>query len=532
MLTHVNLWSGMGMQKYMRRCATSLTAAAAAAVMTFAGASAEAQTAAEGTTASVEPLGLVDVRDLPTPRERTQVRVIRRPLARFPEPAVKPLAASDAVLGAADAVEPASEAAANLIESFEGISASGIEPPDPHIAVGPSDVLLATNAALRVYSKSGSPLSGLIDPSSFFLVPPQFEIQSDPKVLYDARSGRFFAVWIAFDQQANVGAWFVAVSTSSSANGTYFVYQVTENGNLPDYPGLGVCNDKLVITANDFRLLGGFTFVYNGAVAVALNKSQLTAGATTSFNRFGNIQLSGGAGQAFTIQPVHSLTGTNTCNMVTLRGNNGIQLYKIGGLPPSATLTTVSTVPALPAPVSTPPDAVQQGTSVRIDTLDTRLLDATLRGANGGSIWTASTTGCRFSGSSTTFACINVVEIANVSTTPTLRQQIVFGAPGSYYYIPALRTDSTNNMTVVFGRSSSSEFPSARYTSRLNSAPLGVLESSKLLVSGSAPYTGTRWGDYFGAALGPDNRSIWIYGEYKRTGSGFWQTFVGQTQVP
>ncbi|MBC8120760.1 MAG: hypothetical protein H7Y22_02850 [Gemmatimonadaceae bacterium] len=490
-----------------------------------------AQTA--GIAGVAEPLGTVDMLSLPQAPVRTKIKVIRKPLPRF-ENETKPVATIDETVPDTIGTEagPAPQVAAGLVKNFEGIAASGLEPPDPHMAVGPSDVLLATNAGLRVYNKNGTAITGLVDPSSFFGVPTAFEIQSDPKVLYDAQSGRFFGVWIAFDQQANTGALFVAVSTTSSAAGSFVRYQINEPGNLPDYPGLGICGDKLILTANDFRF-SGFRFVFNGAVAFAIRKSQLTAGTTASFNRFANVQLSGGAGQAFTIQPAHSLSVTNTCHMVALRQSTSIQLYRITGLPPSATLTT-GTAPALATAVSTPPDAIQSGSSTLVNTNDSRLLDATYRSVNGGSIWTASTTGCQFAGVSGTFSCINVVELSGVNgSAPTRRQQIVFGGANSFSYFPALRTDSGNNMTVVFSRSSGSNFPSLRYTTHLNSAALNTLESSALLVAGSAPYTATRWGDYQGAALDPsDNRSIWIYGEYKRTGSNLWYTRWGQTRVP
>ncbi|MBC8121247.1 MAG: hypothetical protein H7Y22_05340, partial [Gemmatimonadaceae bacterium] len=211
-----------------------------------------AQTA--GTTQVIEPLGTVDMLTLPKAPVRTKLKVIRKPLPRF-EGETKPLATLDSAFepAATEAVRPRPQVAAGLVKNFEGIEASGLEPPDPHLAVGPSNVLLATNAGLQVFDKNGVALSGVIDPSAFFGVPTAFEIQSDPKALYDAQSGRFYAVWIAFDQQTSAGALFVAVSTTSSAAGSFVRYQINEPGNLPDYPGLGICGDKLILTANDFR---------------------------------------------------------------------------------------------------------------------------------------------------------------------------------------------------------------------------------------------------------------------------------------
>ncbi len=506
---------------------------AASAAILAASPALQAQTVMRGEAANIKSLGTIEVRSIPRPVEREKFRVIRAPL---PKPAVEnePVGVPDGPASlSADPLSTAPQSAASLVQSFEGIEASGLEPPDPHLAVGTQDLILATNAALRVYAKDGTPLTGLIDPSTFFGVPASFEIQSDPKVLFDAASGRYFGVWIGFDGQTRNGALFVAVSNTSSATGSFTRYQITEAGNLPDYPGLGICGDKLVLTANDFRrrLL---SFTYNGAIAIAINKAQLVSGSSSiATNRFGNIQLNSG-GRAFTVQPVHSLTATNTCNLVTLNSTNtGIQLYKINGLPPNATFAAVPTVPALNSAVSAPSGSVQPGTTTLVANGDDRLLDATYRDVNGGSIWTASNTRCQFPGASTNLTCINLVELANVNTTPTLRQQIVFGAPGSYFYYPALRTDINNNMSVVFTQSSSNDFPSVRFSSHLNSAALGSIEPSTLVVAGTAPYTATRWGDYFGAALDPsDPTTIWLYGQYKRTGSSLWYTHVAKTRIP
>jgi hypothetical protein len=229
------------------------------------------------------------------------------------------------------------------------------------------------------------------------------------------------------------------------------------------------------------------------------------------------------------------LSPTTTCNLVAIsQSGQSIQSYKITGLPPSASLATLSPV-TLPSAVTTPVDAVQQGSNIRVTTGGSIKIrgDASYRNVNGGSIWLGSNTGCRFSRFRGNVTCLHLAELQNVDTNPTLRQQIIFGAANTWSYYPAIRTDNSNNATLTFTRSSSSEFPSSRYTTRLNSAPLGSLEASAQLVAGSAAYTGSRWGDYQGAALDPsDNRSIWIYGEYKRTGSGLWQTRFGQTIVP
>lgn len=502
--------------------------AACASVLSFASA-VQAQEPMIGTPSRIRSLGLIDVRNVPAPTAAES----RRPMFETEEPRSPRLSKTAPLVTTVDKSvgQPTSEVAATLQQDFEGIIGSGLEPPDPILAVGPNDVLIATNGGLQVFNKSGTALTGVLSPSSFFGANSQFEIQSDPKVIYDAESGRYFGVWIGYDSQTDTGAWFLVVSTSSSATGTFQRYQIDEPASIPDFPGLGVCTDKIVLTANDFN---GAGTVYKGVVAVALDKSAALAGSIPASSRFFNVQESGG-GQAFTASPVQSMNPTTTCNMVAISQNGqSIQNYKITGLPPSASLATLSPV-TLPRAVTTPVDATQKGSTRKVTTGGSIKIrgDASYRNVNGGSIWLGSNTGCRFSRFRPTVTCLHLAELQNVDTTPTLRQQIIFGAADTWSYYPAIRTDNSNNATLVYTRSSSTEFPSLRYTTRLDSAPLGLLEASVQLVAGSAAYTGSRWGDYQGAALDPsDNRSIWIYGEYKRTGSGFWQTRFGQTIVP
>ncbi len=463
-------------------------------------------------------------------------KVIPAPLPQFPVVKPQPGSPADFLVPVPDQIEnsdaldkprqPALKDSQSPQVSFDGPSGSNLEPPDASVAVGPNDLILATNGGIQTYDKTGTTLTVPTDPSTFFMVPSDYNIQSDPKFVYDAPSGRFFGVWIGYSSTTGTGSWFLAVSTSSSASGSYNVYTISESNQLPDYPGLGVCDHKVVLTANNF--LGG-SGAFSGAVAVALNKDQLTAGDPVVTNFFNNIQLSSGDA-AFTVQPTQSLSPTCTCNLVSLSGNTGIQLYQITGVPndySEATLTTGAVVP-LTNPVSTPPNAPQPSTTNLLDTGDTRLLGASYRSDNGGSIWTTSTTGCNVS--DLMQSCANLVEIQGVDDTPNLKRQVIYGGPNLFYYYPALITDSSNNGATVFSRSGSSEFPGLRYGICPAASP--SCNSSLPLVAGNTFYLGSRWGDFFGAALDPsDNSTIWLYGEYKGTSSSLWQTFTS-TVVP
>lgn len=503
---------------------------------------AQSKGAKQGAALALELVGEIHPLNLPKTNLSSAKRKVLPALPQFPNQ-VKPktLTAASRSVPLVNTVDSASssieqpQVAASIVKKFDSIRASNTEPPDPHLAVGPTDLIASTNASFQIYQKNGSKVGGLLDPNAFFGVPSSFDISSDPKFLYDAPSNRFFGVFIGFDSTNKKGAFFIAVSKTNSASGGWRLYRLQTPGLLPDYPGLGVCSNKLVLTANNFTPSGS-SFVFDGAQAVVINKSQLVANATSILlNQFSNIKVSGGQ-QAFTVQPAQSLSDTKTCHMVTLKGRNNAQLYKITGLPTSSSNALLKFGAAVPiTAVSLPPAAIQKGTNKTVDTGDTRLLGATYRDVNGGSLWTSSTTGCSISGKQ--LACAHVLELKGVNASASKRQQIFIGAANLFYYYPALQTDKNNNMTVVFTRSGSSEFPGLRYTSHLNSKALNTIEPSLSVVTGKTFYTGCcggRWGDYFGAALDPSNTtSIWIFGEYKPSGSSAqWGTFIAQTKIP
>jgi len=103
-------------------------------------------------------------------------------------------------------------------------------------------------------------------------------------------------------------------------------------------------------------------------------------------------------------------------------------------------------------------------------------------------------------------------------------QQNRYGASGMYYFFPAIQTDLARNAYIVFGRSSANEFASLRQTGRRVTDAANDLQGSLLVKAGEGPYTGGRWGDYFGIGRdGGDSSTVWGYGMYTGTGDT-WKT--------
>ena len=139
---------------------------------------------------------------LPAPARRIpdHAKIPELSVAKQPDPAVAGLASPIGFGGLDD-------------DNNVALTGAPVNPPDPQIAVGPSHVVELVNNTGRIVDKSGTALSTfrLID---FFGVPAGYS-PTDPKVIYDALSGRFFATYMSYSDAAHEGRLQFAVSTTS-----------------------------------------------------------------------------------------------------------------------------------------------------------------------------------------------------------------------------------------------------------------------------------------------------------------------------
>src|SRR5713101_3512105 len=181
-----------------------------------------------------------------------------------------------------------------------------VEPPDTQLAAGPANLVEATNDTLSVWTKSGSLLS-TYDLNHFFPVPASF-VFSDPRILYDAESGRWFLSGVAIDLANFDSELLIGVSATSDPTGAWNKYPLAmASGVGHDQPSTGVNSDKVVISWNDFTGSSVSTAVFSGAVTWVLQKSDLLAGAAVPRHQAFAPDL-----QRFRIVPVQSLTPTST----------------------------------------------------------------------------------------------------------------------------------------------------------------------------------------------------------------------------
>ncbi len=444
-----------------------------------------------------------------------------------------------------DEVATAPEIAApGVTASFDGIGQTAWQPPDPTIAVGPNDVLVAVNTDLAGYTKTGTLRFRWPNMTTLFSpVLPTGASLFDPRLAYDHYASRWIVV-VDARRASPAGSWImVGVSQGPDPAGSYWVWALdaaldgsTTTNNWADYSTLGFDTQAIYISSNMFKVGGSFQY----SKLRILNKTELYAGGvgpghSVRWYDLWNLKNPDGS-LAFTIQPAVHFRGTGgnppayLVNALWPSGNklimwtlsNPLALWSGGA--PALAKTTVSC-----RSYDLPPSALQSGTTTRIATNDSRLLNAIYQNAGGTQrLWTCQTSKHTWSGDSEARSVVQWYEI-NVPTNAVV-QQNAYGASGKYYFFPAIQTDRLRNAYVVFSRSSASEFVQARQTGRKVGDPANDLQNSALVKAGVASYTGGRWGDYLGICRdGGDSSVVWMYGQYAGAGNT-WATRVCKTK--
>jgi hypothetical protein len=206
----------------------------------------------------------------------------------------------------------------------------------------------------------------------------------------------------------------------------------------------------------------------------------------------------------------------------------GMNVYTISGIPPGPVAVAINTVPI--SPPGFPPNADQPGHPADANDLNTgdNRVESVVWQNN--LLWTALNSDCTPTGDSTDRSCIRLDEIATSATgSPTILQDFNLAISGAYVFYGAVSLDSSNNLVVVYGESSSTIFPSLEVTGQLATATAGILTNAATIAAGSALELSTRYGDYFWAATQPKTpNTFWVSGEFRQI-SLFqgWSTEIG-----
>ncbi len=438
---------------------------------------------------------------------------------------------ADAAAPAANALDATQTASPPTISGsgFEGLDDGNnstlvgftLTPPDPQVAVGPKHVFEMVNVIGRIYTRAGGTVQ-TFTLRSFFGVPAGYS-DTDPKVMYDAVSNRWFASYASFlDLPGSVndrGRLHLAISQTDDPTGAWNVYFVSYNQVFPDYPGIGVTSDKFTTSENIFSVSGNFYF---GVETLVLEKADVLAGVpAASVHLFTFPRRT----DRFTVRPAQGLSAGNDQYLTTRGASTTLTVIKVTGTPAAGNVTEASASDLTMIAQNAPPASVALGGN--IDSGDSRLLDAMWRN---GQLWTSGSAACVPAGDSTTRSCAHLIEVDTGPTPPNVLQDIMFGENAQYYSWPAVRTDASGDLFVSLTHTNASIFPEARTTGRMAGDPPNTLNGTTLLRAGDIAHNSSRWGDYLGAAVDPVfPQCVWLVGEYsKNTVSFRWGTFIAR----
>jgi len=400
---------------------------------------------------------------------------------------------------------------------FLGVVSTGWNPPDPHLSVGPSHVVLVTNGAIQFMRKDGTLdfAQAIEGPSGFWGPLGAGTFVFDPETCYDPHAGRFMAM--ACEKTAGQSYFLYAVSDDGNPNGPWFKYRFDVTaiaGNDIDSPEIAVDSQAVYLCADFFTPANKFL------VFVVEKAPTLTGGAPITRSLVINGSQSYGVPVTYGSPPAQYMI-----EAFEAPSNTQIRLHAIRNPLGTPTDTTVNLV--VPA-YQQPEDPPQMGTTSRPVTFESRFWSCVYRN---GSLWAT-----HHVGSTRVLQRWYEIDMGNwpTSGTPTVVQQgDIDPGPAVRTFFGSIWADANDNVGMVFARSSPSEFISMGRTFRRASDPPGTMNPMVIVKSSTSPETSQRWGDYSNVAADPDvPGAFWGHHQFRTSSWMTWVDLFGPCETP
>ncbi len=426
------------------------------------------------------------------------------------------------------------------IDAFGG---TGSAPPDTMGAVGPNHFVTMLRGSVAIFDKTGTRLSH-VTLNSFFTTGsyPRGDCYS-PRVIYDRRSGRWFAIALETNGGAN-NHIILAVSATNDPTGTWRKYAILigEANTTTDEAMLGT-DDNGVYFGASMIPSGGAPFGKIGAT----KKSTLLAASPSlsTVYYWRNI-----TDMMATPVPIHNQDAVASngfayflASSTTVYANIEYRTlqWALSGVP-----TLSLTAEILTAGYNAPLDAPAQGSTTDIDVGDDRIQMAVQR-ADG--IWGTRNVGVTSSGGAGT-ADRTAVEWfridASLPGALVLSQQGRVYDPAAsdpmFYYYGSVAVSGQGHAALGFSGSNTATYVGGYTCGRLSSDAAGTTQAVMSVKDGLASYDQliggrNRWGNYSATTLDPnDDMSMWTIQEYADSTvanpANVWGTWVARLLAP
>jgi fibronectin type 3 domain-containing protein len=417
--------------------------------------------------------------------------------------------------------------------NFNGIASDGYIPPDTNIAVGATQVVETVNVEYAVYDKKGNQIlapRAIHNIFSALGAPCGTSDGGDPVVLYDHLAGRWLISQLEYNRSFSSNYECVAISQTSDATGSYYLYALSFGSNLPDYPKWGIWPDGYYLSANLFRR--GSTF--QGAAACALPRDVMLSGNPVTSSQA--ICFQDPAEDSLLPADLDGATPpTPGAPEYFANFDSTLELYRFHvdfATPSNSTFTGpigVSGADPFSEACGGGACVPQPGTNQQLDSLGDRLMYR-LSYRNFGTYESLLVTHSVQANSSGQTG-IRWYEVQPAST-PMVYQQGTYSPDASTYrWMGSIAQDQNGDIAVGYSVSDgSSTYPGIRFAGRVpTDTPLGALEAEATIINGSGHQSSyNRWGDYSSMSIDPsDDCTFWYATEYMPSSGSFnWATHI------
>jgi hypothetical protein len=469
------------------------------------------------------------------------------------------------------------------IQNFDGIclpfgppcnqpSSCSCLPPDTNGEVGATQYVQTVNTDFAVYSKTGAVLRTATPINQLWANTSgecKTHNEGDPVVLYDQLAGRWLiSQFIAQPASGEQYGECIAVSTSSDATGSYYLYEFLFGPDVFfDYPKLGVWPDGYYMMANQFPSTGATS---SGVGVFAFERSKMLLGQPARVVFFDESQHNPPGGQYIGMLPGDldgsSLPPSGSPNWFsevddptgvppTSVGDTGFDMrlwkFHVDWTNPASSTFGNNGAPntTLPVPAFVRPQCVygygdcapQEGGPQQLDVLGDRLMFR-MPYRNFGSyaslvlnhsVHANGKIGIRW----------YEVRIPR-GGTPSIYQQGTYAPDDTttnplWRWMGSIAQDRNGDTALGYSASGPNDFPSIRYTGRAAGDPLGQMtQAEQTAFTGTGPQTEVegRWGDYSDLTVDPsDDCTFWYTQEYLAEDTvviGTWRTRIVSFKFP
>jgi len=413
-------------------------------------------------------------------------------------------------------------------------------PPDTNGAVGATQYVQWVNESFAVFDKtSGALVHGPVAGNTLwsgFGGGCETNNDGDPIAQYDKAANRW--ILTQFSVSTTPFLQCVAVSTTSDATGSYNRYAFSYGtSQFPDYPKLGVWPDAYYISFNIFT---GNTFT--GAKLCAYDRTAMLAGAAASQVCF---QLSSSFGGVLP-SDLDGATAppAGAPNAFVNFGSNSLNVWRFHvdfATPLNSTLTgPINVAVAAFSPACSGGGACipQPSTHEKLDSLADRVMYRfAYRNPTGGERAVVNHSVTVSTSRKSSHVGVRWYQLGNLTSgTPTVIQQGTFSPDSTFRWMGSIAMDKVGDIAVGYSASSSSVFPSVRFTGRVPTDILGTLEVENTIKAGGGSQLPNlaRWGDYSAISVDPvDDCTFFYTTEYlKASGTFNWSTQIASFKFP